>query len=176
MSIDYSSQLEAATSSKNIWDTIGTKVIGDQADIPLLRAFFDKWIEYLNKGETNQQAYQDALKTLPKDNPETLNYNEGVTEDQLKDKVLHIFGKPLFSNSTDPNTHINTNDVNALKGNQAFLRNQVRRFVALGMMARDERDRAQKKIYDIENKERMKDDPNIEDNSDYDPNTDSTGI
>ena len=118
-------------------------------DVALVRNFFDKWAEYINKGESSKDAYKDALKTLPKDNPATTNYNEAVTEDQFKDKVKFLFGKPIINNSTDPNSHVNTNDVEALQGDMDFLKTKVRYFYAMTNLADCEMRRIQIEIDSI---------------------------
>ena len=148
--LDQKQRLDNLNSDlNNLWNPTKTQLEMQMVDVALVRNFFDKWIEYINKGESNKDAYKDALKTLPKDNPATTNFNEAITEDQLKDKVQFLFGKPLFSNNLNSNSHVNTDDVKALKEDMDFLKSKVRYFYAMTNLADGEMRRIQIEIDSI---------------------------
>lgn len=129
------------------WEPTKTKLLDQQADILLLKTFFKDWEDAMNKGETNEQGYKEAVSKLPKDNPNTSN-NEGITEKEILDKAKDFFEKPLGN--------VTSYDVKQLEANVGKLQEKVRHFLAYGNFCDDQIKDAEDRIRDINEKERIK--------------------
>lgn len=87
-------RIKNARSSENELRTVKQKITDNLADIMLLKKLFTKWESaYNSNGGDNAAAYQEALKTLPGDNPKTPGVDEGVSEAEFIKKAEQYFGK-----------------------------------------------------------------------------------
>lgn len=107
------------------WRPVRQKITDQMYDIALLQKFFKTWENSVAiDNKTNYEGYNDALKTLPKDNPDTA-LDEGISESQLKDKFQTFFNKPL--------EYSNYEEVQALKNQYNELKGKVIYYLAQQM-------------------------------------------
>jgi hypothetical protein len=97
-------------------DAIGNKI----ADVILLKRFFATW---------DEKSYSDALETLPVDNLETPNTDEGVSEEEFQEKASEIIGKSWDELNSDEETATSVaflvGKVREYIGQQAAIQNRV---------------------------------------------------
>ncbi len=155
MSVETRQKINDLTGELNLWNPVKSKIEMGLGDIPLLQNFFKEWAKAMDNGEPVVDAYHDALETLPEDDP-TTDYNEGVTEDQLKEKVKFFFGKPLSINPDDPdNAYLVVRDAASITSDLDVLKGKIRYFFGLQMMADSEIDTIQREIDRINDQVRI---------------------
>lgn len=77
------------------------RLADDMVKIAFMQKFLKNWESSMKNEQTSQEGYNNALNSLPRDNPNTP-MDEGFTEANLKEKFNEIFGKPLeVANFTD---------------------------------------------------------------------------
>ena len=120
-----------------MWQPTKNKFMDEQIATASVKTFFKNWFDALEKGETGEEAYNDAIAQLPE--PKDNVPKSGITEEQLMEKIEKALGKS-FSEATDIDMPLSDviddetrktledkiqEDLDALKKN-------MRRFVAYG--------------------------------------------
>ena len=115
-------RIKNARSSESELRTVKQKINDNLADIVILKRLFAAWkSNFESNGGDNAAAYQEALKTLPTDNPNTPTTNEAVSESEMIKKAEQYFGKTWSS--------INTDDVDGIQNNLQEIQSKVKEYI-----------------------------------------------
>ena len=138
MAIDRSGEIKSLSDSiQFIWQPAKSKLQSQQIDDASIRTFFKNWYEALEKGETGEGAYNDAIAQSPEGNPNVP--GSGMTEERLIEKIEKSFGKPFdevtdigmpLSDVVDDETRQKLED--KIQEDLDAIKKHIRRFVAHG--------------------------------------------
>ena len=129
-----------------MWRPVRQKVTDGMYDIALLQNFYKAWQSGVENNESIDEAYKDALKILPKDNPDTP-LNEAVTEEQLKEKFHRFFKDKQLS----PDLYGEQKGIDALKGDKDEIKNKLRYYMAQQFLTDSEIKAEEDEINDLRN-------------------------
>lgn len=143
--VDHSAEINALSDSINyMWQPTKNKLDDQASDVAILKTFFKKWTDGIEAGETGQEAYDEAIKDLPKDNPNTPS-DESISETKLWDKISWA----LHKNKSDIDMEDIEKLAETLEKDMATLHATVRKYLALGFFCDSQIQNLEKKIEQI---------------------------
>lgn len=135
-------RIDNARTDQNTLNATKQKLNENLADIVLLKQVFSNWENaYNSNGGDNAAAYQEALKSLPSDNPDTPDYNESVSEGDFIKKAEQYFGKSWQD--------INPKDVDGIQNDLQTIQNKVREYLGKSASVDMELDDTETEIDDL---------------------------
>ncbi len=126
-------QIANLRTHQNELSTVKQKLTDDVADIVLLRSFFSNWQNGINSGMSSEDAYQNAIASISReDNPNTPT-DETINEEIIIQKAEDVFNKPA-AEITDSDADAIQNDIKQL---QASVRNFLGKQMQINMEISD---------------------------------------
>lgn len=114
-------RINNAKSERSNLGAVKQKLSDNLADIVMLRRAFSKWESAFNaNGGNNAAAYQEALGTLPTDNPDT-EYDEGISEAEFIKKAEQYFEKSW--------SDINPDDLESIQNEIQTIQGKVKEYL-----------------------------------------------